>query len=73
MNAADFLKVGIVADDKTKKGITSAEKNIKGLSTSVKSLGKIFATVFAAHFTPVVHLFTPHLIQQRCANCRLTA
>jgi hypothetical protein len=48
MNAADFLKVGIVADDKTKKGISSAEKNIKGLNNTVKTLGKTFATVFAA-------------------------
>lgn len=48
MNAGNFLKVGIVADDKTKKGISSAEKNIQGLNKSVKSLGKAFATVFAA-------------------------
>ena len=48
MSVSNFLKVGIVADDKTKKGITSAEKNIQGLNNTVKSLGKAFATVFAA-------------------------
>lgn len=48
MLPGNFLKVGIVADDKTKKGITSAQKNINGLNSSVKSLGKTFATVFAA-------------------------
>lgn len=48
MSMADFLKVGIVADDKTKKGISSAEKNILGLNKSVKTLGKTFASVFAA-------------------------
>lgn len=48
MSMADFLKVGIVADDKTKKGISSAEKNILGLNKSVKNLGKTFASVFAA-------------------------
>jgi len=48
MSAAEFLKVGIVADDKTKKGISSAEKNILGLNKSVKNLGKTFASVFAA-------------------------
>ena len=46
--SADFLKVGIVADDKTKKGISSAEKNILGLTKSVKNLGKTFVSVFAA-------------------------
>ena len=48
MSFADFIKVGIVADDKTKKGISSAEKNIQGLTKGVKNLGKTFATVFAA-------------------------
>jgi hypothetical protein len=48
MLPGNFLKVGIVADDKTKKGITSAQKNVKGLNSSVKTLGKTFATVFAA-------------------------
>jgi hypothetical protein len=48
MNASDFLKVGIVADDKTKKGISSAQKNVNSLNKSVKTLGKTFAAVFAA-------------------------
>lgn len=48
MSMGDFLKVGIVADDKTKKGISSAERNIQGLAKSVTNLGKTFASVFAA-------------------------
>jgi hypothetical protein len=46
--SADFLKVGIVADDKTGKGIKSAQKNISSLDGSVKNLAKTFASVFAA-------------------------
>lgn len=48
MLPGNFLKVGIVADDKTKKGITSAQKNINTLNKSVHNLGKTFAAVFAA-------------------------
>lgn len=44
----DAIKVGIVADDKTGKGIKSAKKNLSSLEKSAISLGKTFASVFAA-------------------------
>lgn len=44
----DFLRVGIVADDKTAKGTKSAKKNISSLERSVSKLGKTFVSVFAA-------------------------
>ena len=58
--ASEFIKVGVIADDKTSKGLKSAKKNI---SVFEKGLGKLTGAMAAAFSTQAVVAFGKASIQ----------